>query len=209
MPRPSSSTSTEPSTWMRTSILRAWPARASSTELSTTSQMRWCSPRTSVSPMYMAGRMRTASRPSRIVMDSAPYSPWVGALSGRVDSRMLSVMGGSAIQLEDDLPDARLAQGGVRARADGLAVVALELGQVHRGSHLDHQLSAAEGRRCGALAPRLAGRVRPGPEHALVAARATEAALLQELAQDAGDGLGSARFVALQLQESIVIGITT
>jgi hypothetical protein len=49
-------------------------ARASSTELSTTSQIRWWSPRTSVSPMYMAGRMRTASRPSRTVIESARYS---------------------------------------------------------------------------------------------------------------------------------------
>src|SRR5262249_2331239 len=37
-------------------------------------QMRWCSPRSPVDPMYMPGRLRTASSPSRTVMDEAPYS---------------------------------------------------------------------------------------------------------------------------------------
>src|ERR1700741_5687514 len=47
---------------------------ASSTELSTTSQIRWCRPRSPVEPMYMPGRFRTASNPSRTVMAEAPYS---------------------------------------------------------------------------------------------------------------------------------------
>ena len=47
------------------------PASASSTELSTTSYTRWCRPRTPVEPMYMPGRLRTASRPSRTVMSWA------------------------------------------------------------------------------------------------------------------------------------------
>ncbi len=47
------------------------PAMASSTELSTTSQTRWCRPRTPVDPMYMPGRFRTASSPSRTVMSCA------------------------------------------------------------------------------------------------------------------------------------------
>ena len=47
------------------------PAMASSMELSTTSYTRWCRPRTSVEPMYMAGRLRTADNPSRMVMDEA------------------------------------------------------------------------------------------------------------------------------------------
>ena len=46
-----------------------WPASASSIELSTTSNTRWCRPVPSeVSPMYMPGRLRTASSPSRIWM---------------------------------------------------------------------------------------------------------------------------------------------
>src|SRR5690606_18862563 len=43
-------------------------------ELSTTSQIRWCSPRGPVEPMYIPGRIRTASSPSRTVIDDAPYS---------------------------------------------------------------------------------------------------------------------------------------
>ncbi len=47
-------------------------AIASSTALSTTSHTRWCRPRSPVDPMYMPGRLRTASRPSRTLIDSAP-----------------------------------------------------------------------------------------------------------------------------------------
>src|SRR5581483_855541 len=46
---------------------------ASSTELSTTSQMRWCRPLGPVDPMYMPGRLRTGSRPLRTVRSLAPY----------------------------------------------------------------------------------------------------------------------------------------
>jgi hypothetical protein len=50
------------------------PASDSSIELSSTSNTRWCKPVPSdVSPMYMPGRLRTASRPSRIWMEDAPY----------------------------------------------------------------------------------------------------------------------------------------
>src|SRR5919106_5755101 len=35
--------------------------------------MRWWSPREPVDPMYMPGRLRTGSRPSRTVMSLAPY----------------------------------------------------------------------------------------------------------------------------------------
>ena len=38
---------------------------ASSIELSTTSYTRWCRPFSPMSPMYIAGRLRTASKPSR------------------------------------------------------------------------------------------------------------------------------------------------
>ncbi len=54
--------------------LRRVTGHGSSTELSTTSQIRWCRPRSPVEPMYIPGRLRTASRPSRTVMDDAPYS---------------------------------------------------------------------------------------------------------------------------------------
>ena len=47
------------------------PAMASSTELSTTSQTRWCSPLGPVEPMYMPGRFRTGSSPSRMVMSAS------------------------------------------------------------------------------------------------------------------------------------------
>uniref|UniRef100_A0A6J7NUM3 Unannotated protein n=1 Tax=freshwater metagenome TaxID=449393 RepID=A0A6J7NUM3_9ZZZZ len=50
------------------------PAIASSTELSTTSQMRWCRPARPVDPMYIPGRFRTGSRPSRTWMALASYS---------------------------------------------------------------------------------------------------------------------------------------
>ena len=46
---------------------------ASSTELSTTSHTRWCSPVGPVEPMYIPGRLRTASSPSRMVMSASPY----------------------------------------------------------------------------------------------------------------------------------------
>jgi hypothetical protein len=65
MPRPLSATVTEPSALMATSTWVAWPASASSMALSTTSNTMWCRPEpSSVSPMYMPGRIRTASRPS-------------------------------------------------------------------------------------------------------------------------------------------------
>src|SRR5438876_360990 len=73
MPRPLSATRHPPSARSVTSLRVASPAMASSTELSTTSQMRWCRPLGPVDPMYMPGRLRTGSRPSRTVMSLAPY----------------------------------------------------------------------------------------------------------------------------------------
>src|SRR5512134_3151605 len=76
MPRPLSITEMELSGWMMTLISLQKPASASSTALSTTSNTMWCSPVPSwVSPMYMPGRLRTASRPFSILMLSAVYSP--------------------------------------------------------------------------------------------------------------------------------------
>src|SRR3546814_16840756 len=44
--------------------------------LSDTSNTMWCRPEpSSVSPIYMPGRFRTASKPFKTLMDSAPYSP--------------------------------------------------------------------------------------------------------------------------------------
>jgi hypothetical protein len=53
---------------------RAVAARASSTELSMISHTQCMSPRESVEPMYMPGRLRTASRPSSTWRWWAEYS---------------------------------------------------------------------------------------------------------------------------------------
>src|SRR5260221_5357491 len=75
MPRPLSMTLIELSVWIVTVISSQKPASASSTALSTTSNTMWCRPVPSeVSPMYMPGRLRTASRPFRTLMASEPYS---------------------------------------------------------------------------------------------------------------------------------------
>jgi len=69
MPRPLSLTDTEPSAWIFTITVSQWPARASSIALSTTSNTMWCRPvPSSVSPMYMPGRLRTASSPFKTLI---------------------------------------------------------------------------------------------------------------------------------------------
>src|SRR5437867_4865049 len=79
MPRPLSSTEIELSVCTVTMISSQKPASASSTELSTTSNTMWCKPVPSeVSPIYMPGRLRTASRPFRTLMASEPYSFGLG-----------------------------------------------------------------------------------------------------------------------------------
>src|ERR1035441_3871499 len=65
MPRPLSLTSAELSAYSSTSIREQYPPSASSTSLSMISHRQCCSPRPSVDPTYMPGRLRTASRPSR------------------------------------------------------------------------------------------------------------------------------------------------
>ncbi len=72
MPEPLSTTVTLLSVWIETLISFARPAIASSTELSTTSYTRWWSPRSPTSPMYMCGRLRTASSPSSTLIASVP-----------------------------------------------------------------------------------------------------------------------------------------
>src|SRR5690606_3830763 len=79
MPRPLSVTEMLLSAWMVTTMSSQYPANASSMALSTTSKTMWCRPVPSdVSPIYMPGRLRTASRPLSILMDSAPYSGTAG-----------------------------------------------------------------------------------------------------------------------------------
>ena len=70
-PRPLSSTRQPPSGNKVTLMRVAKPAMASSTALSTTSQMRWCRPARPVDPMYMPGRFLTGSRPSSTWMSLA------------------------------------------------------------------------------------------------------------------------------------------
>src|SRR5512138_2551297 len=83
MPEPLSTIVIELSAWIATLISFARPAIASSTELSTTSYTRWWSPRSPTSPMYMCGRLRTASRPSSTLIASVPYSSAPFPLAGR------------------------------------------------------------------------------------------------------------------------------
>src|SRR5712692_667061 len=73
MPRPLSATVISLFAWIVTSMRSHVPFIASSIELSRTSRTRWCRPRRSVVPMYMPGRRRTASRPSRTWMSFALY----------------------------------------------------------------------------------------------------------------------------------------
>src|SRR5690348_9785360 len=73
IPRPLSTTVTELSLCTVTSTRSHSPASASSTALSTTSHTRWCSPVSPVDPIYMAGRLRTASRSRRTLMLPASY----------------------------------------------------------------------------------------------------------------------------------------
>ncbi|CCZ22174.1 putative uncharacterized protein [Acetobacter sp. CAG:977] len=72
MPRPLSRTVTEPSGLIMISVFVQYPAKASSIALSKTSYTIWCNPvPSSVSPIYIPGRLRTASRPFNTLMDSA------------------------------------------------------------------------------------------------------------------------------------------
>src|ERR1700677_2052417 len=73
MPRPLSITVTLLSSCTDTLISSQKPAMASSTELSTTSHTRWCNPISPVEPMYIAGRLRTASSPPKTLIEVASY----------------------------------------------------------------------------------------------------------------------------------------
>src|SRR3954469_7293194 len=94
IPRPLSTTEMELSVWITTLMSSQWPASASSIALSTTSNTMWCRPVPSeVSPMYMPGRLRTASRPFRILMLSELYSAG-GRAAGFVTSGAGTVANG-------------------------------------------------------------------------------------------------------------------
>ena len=82
MPRPLSRTVTLPSPFSVSSTREAKPACASSTALSMISNAMWCRPEpSSVSPIYMPGRLRTASSPLSTEIDAASYaSPFVAPL---------------------------------------------------------------------------------------------------------------------------------
>ena len=72
MPRPSSRTVTLPSPLSVSSTAVANPAWASSTALSMISNAMWCRPEpSSVSPIYMPGRLRTASSPLSTEIEEA------------------------------------------------------------------------------------------------------------------------------------------
>ena len=68
IPRPLSCTVIELSSFIVTSMCVQYPAIASSMELSTVSFTKWCKPLSEMSPIYIAGRLRTASRPSNTCM---------------------------------------------------------------------------------------------------------------------------------------------
>jgi len=74
MPRPLSETVILLSSCTVTLISVQAPARCSSMALSTISQMRCMRPSWPVPPMYIPGRMRTASKSSKTLICSAPYS---------------------------------------------------------------------------------------------------------------------------------------
>ena len=74
IPEPLSFTVIDSSGLMVTSIRSQRPASASSTEFATTSYARWWRPLEPVEPMYIPGRFRTGSSPSRTVMSFALYA---------------------------------------------------------------------------------------------------------------------------------------
>src|SRR4051812_9219121 len=96
----------------------------SSTALSRISQTRWWSPLLSTPPMYMAGRLRTGSSPSRTWMSSVRYAAdrvAVSALIGVSTSESKPCLGQGSlfVALPDDPP--------VRGVDDVMRSAALEL----------------------------------------------------------------------------------
>src|SRR5262245_42574615 len=100
---------------------------ASSTALSTISCTRWWRPRSPVEPMYMPGRLRTASRPSSTVIESAPYCSCSATL-------------GHFLVLDRDGPDTGSAGPWAGRRAQ-------EPPTTTRGEGADHRWTVHAGRR--------------------------------------------------------------
>ena len=82
IPRPLSTTESQPFGSSVMAMKLANPATASSIELSNTSAKRWCIAASSVPPMYMPGRLRTGSSPSSTSIELALYSPGTEFLPG-------------------------------------------------------------------------------------------------------------------------------
>src|SRR3984957_8713894 len=99
---------------------------ASSTELSTTSHTRWWRPVGPVEPMYIPGRFRTGSRPSRTVILLASYVgfPTVRTFSGfsATGAPFRSVLAGGN-RFSDEFPAERHALPAPRIAPDSNAPV--------------------------------------------------------------------------------------
>src|SRR5262245_1970128 len=130
MPRPLSSTETELSVWMVIVISSQKPASASSTELSTTSNTMWCRPVPSeVSPIYIPGRLRTASRPFRTLIESDPYSLASGSCfsaSPKLDPHR-----------HDDVLEILLGREAEQRAGSGVAEGALDFRALHVVQHVE------------------------------------------------------------------------
>src|SRR5262245_18000719 len=135
MPRPSSSTRQLPSPKSVTVTFLQKPAIASSIELSTTSYTRWCRPSAEVCGMYRPGRFRTAERPSRILIASAPYS----AAAGSLGRSALTGPRSEDTQTEAKLPDAPRRVFGAEAREHLGRAEARELREQRRAAHFHGQ----------------------------------------------------------------------
>ena len=107
IPRPSSITVMEffvssrdgSSLWIVIATKVACPAKTSSTELSTTSHIKWCNPSGPVLPIYIPGRFRTGSSPSKTVICSALYSFWADDVE--VMSPMVSTYWGCLMEVSE------------------------------------------------------------------------------------------------------------
>src|SRR5262245_6833354 len=141
MPRPLSVTVADaPSLWSVTVMRSAWPFMASSTELSTISQRRWWRPAPSTPPMYMPGRRRTGSSPSRTRMSFAVYVAAIVLL-------LHPPNGGHSAALDDLLP---LASAPARRHVAGGELPLVALGRDREKVRLVRQRERANDAAVGA-----------------------------------------------------------